>query len=196
MWIQICNTTYVSRKCQSTHNLENRVLGTSEKHKHDYKPCISHLPTILSMLPIYQPCSGSGSHELPTHLNSGSYSLYSPPPSLSKAMQVPPASYSAACDLKKLSRSSASSIIQIQPVSSENPSVLLDAPQSSSYVSGLVDYNTTGLPSPCSSLVLPKRTHPVAFDDVVSTLKPLLEGTAGIRELSINGVTLDTIEKL
>lgn len=148
------------------------------------------------MLPIYQPCSGPGSRELPTHSNSGSYSLYSPPPSLSKAMRVPPASYGAARDSKKPSRSSTSSVIQIQQLSSENPSVLLDAPRSSSYVAGLVDHNATGLPSPCSSLELPERMHPVAFDDVVSTLKPLLEGMAGIRELSIDGVTLDTVEEL
>ena len=63
-------------------------------------------------------------------------------------------------------------------------------------VSGLPNPNATGLPTPRPSLELPVKTPPLAFDDVVSTLKPLLEGMAEIRELSIDGVTLDIVEEL
>ena len=54
----------------------------------------------------------------------------------------------------------------------------------------------TGLPTLRPSLELSETTHPLVIDDVVSTLKPLLEGTTRIRELSIDGVTLEIVEEL
>jgi hypothetical protein len=39
-------------------------------------------------------------------------------------------------------------------------------------------------------------TGPLEFDDVVSKLKPLLEGMGGSREIMIDGVTPDVVEKL
>ena len=52
----------------------------------------------------------------------------------------------------------------------------------------MTDPSATGLPTPRPSLEFPGTTRPLAYDDVASMLKPLLEGTAKIRELSIDGV--------
>ena len=111
----------------------------------------------------------------------------------------------AARDWKKLG--GPFSVVQTETVSPEDPvpfpslprpsPVSLDATLSPFRVSGSTDLNMTGLSTPRPSLELPETTRPLAFDDVVSMLKPLLEGTAGIiRELSIDGVTLDTVEEL
>lgn len=141
---------------------------------------------------------GPGPRELSIRSHPVSSFLHSPPPSPPKATRVPD---SAA---EKLSRPSAPSVIQTEIISTEDPvpfdsrpcqsSISLDATLYSS--SRVSDPNATGLPTPRPSLELPETKHHLEFDDVASTLKPLLEGTAGIRELSIDGVTLDTVEEL
>jgi hypothetical protein len=157
------------------------------------------------MLPTYQPHNGPGAYDLPIRSNPGSSFLHSPPPSPLKATRVPPSpsSDNAVRDWKKLSRPSTPSVVQTKTVFPKDsvpfpslPRPSPDATLSPFRVSGSTDLNMTGLPTPRPWLELPKTTRPLAFDDVVSTLKPLLEGTAGIRELSIDGVTLDTVEEL
>jgi hypothetical protein len=41
-----------------------------------------------------------------------------------------------------------------------------------------------------------EKTHILSFDQVVSRLKPLLAGTAGEREMSIEGISPDIVDKL
>ena len=146
------------------------------------------------MLPTYRPHNGLSAHELPIRSSPGSSFLHSPPPSPPKATRGPQStsSDSATHDWKKPSRLSAPIVIQTAANSAEDP---VPCP-SLFHVSGLSNPNATGLPTPCPSWELPMKTPPLAFDDVVSTLKPLLEGTAEIRELSIDGIMLDIVEEL
>ena len=156
------------------------------------------------MLPNYQPHNGPSSHELPIRLTTTSSFLHSPPPSPPKVTRVPVVSTSSASaprDWKKRSGPSALNVIQPEVISAEDH-VPFPRPSSVSPIAPLssrlcmTDPNATGLPTPRPSLEFPETTRPLAYNDVVSTLKPLLEGTTEIRELSINGVTLDIVEEL
>jgi hypothetical protein len=148
------------------------------------------------MLPTYRTRSGPSTHELPIRSSPGSSFLHSPPPSPPKATRGPPStsSDSATRDWKKPSGPSVPIVTQTE---AEDPVPFYSFPRPSLFrVSGSPNSNATGLPTPRPSLEFPATTRPLAFDDVVSTLKPLLEGTAEIRELLIDGVTLDIVEEL
>ena len=53
--------------------------------------------------------------------------------------------------------------------------------------------------TPQPSLESAEKTHFLSFDQVVSRLKPLLDGTAGTageRKISLEGILLDIVDKL
>ena len=53
--------------------------------------------------------------------------------------------------------------------------------------------------TPQPSLESAEKTHFLSFDQVVSRLKPLLDGTAGMageRKISLEGISLDIVDKL
>lgn len=68
-------------------------------------------------------------------------------------------------------------------ISLPTPHPSLDTPDDSrsplSHASDLNNPNIVALPTPCPSLDSSSKVHPLSFDQVLSRLKPLLDGTAG-----------------
>jgi hypothetical protein len=155
------------------------------------------------MLPSYRHRSPG---DLPIHAGSiqGHSFLHSPPPSPPKSARTPVLP-SSACDFtRKPGWPSARRAIQTETVSPEeslnhtatwNPRRQI-SPGELSLPSTCGSPQLAMLPTPRPSLEPPKLMGPLEFDDVVSKLKPLLEGTGGSREIMINGVTPDIVEKL
>jgi len=58
------------------------------------------------------------------------------------------------------------------------------------------DPNVVALPTPRPSLDSSSEVHPLSFDQVLTRLKPLLDGTAGERKISIEGVSSKVVDEL
>jgi hypothetical protein len=173
----------------------------------------SHLAfafSLAAMLPSYWHCSPNN---LPVHVGSiqGHSFLHSPPPSHpAEICQNSPVLPSVECAVVILPGNlggpvpSACCAIQTKTVSpKESPnhpatwnSRRQCSPGELSLLSTCGSPQLATLPMPRPSLEPPKLTGPLEFDDVVSKLKPLLEGMGGSREIMIDGVTPDVVEML
>jgi hypothetical protein len=78
--------------------------------------------------------------------------------------------------------------------SPDNPQCLPSSPPSDPTDPTIIPFST-----PRSSLESANQSHALSFDQVVSRLKPLLDGTAGTageRKISIVGISSDIVDKL
>ena len=86
-------------------------------------------------------------------------------------------------------------IIPSLPLASGSPNKSL-SPSDCATDPNASDLKANALPTPRPSLELPQRSHLLSLSEVISKIKPLLEQTSVIGDMSIKGVTSDVVEEL